>query len=70
MNWAWMIVVGAIYLAIIVALVKPDSPVAGAVNGISTAFATLVATATGNNAPNNSPVNVNNPTQTSGGTLT
>ena len=52
-TWIWYMILGIIYLAILYALVKPGSPVAAGVVGISTALDTLVSTAVGG-TPNTS----------------
>jgi len=45
--WFWYFVIGIIYIAILVVLVKPGSGAAAAVTTLSDGLATLVATASG-----------------------
>ena len=47
MTWLWYFILGIIYIAILYALVKPDSPAANGVKAVSDAIATLVTTAIG-----------------------
>jgi hypothetical protein len=52
-TWIWYVILGIIYLAILYALVKPGSPVAAGVTGISAALSALITTAVGG-TPNTS----------------
>lgn len=52
-SWIGYVILGVIYLAILYALVKPGSPVAAGVTGISKALADLITTAVGG-SPNTS----------------
>jgi hypothetical protein len=46
-GWFWTLLIGLIYVAILFVLVKPGSPGADAVKGLSNALSSLVTTATG-----------------------